>query len=58
MSAVSKPKELLELQMEKTRKLKQEKWLAGQRAPGAAMERKPSQSDHIIYWFSWGDVHG
>lgn len=29
-----------------------------QRAPGAAMERQPSQSDHIIYWFSWGDIYG
>lgn len=52
------PRSSLSYKIEKTWKLKQEKQLAGQRAPGAAMERKPSQSDHIIHWFSWGDIYG
>lgn len=57
-SAVPKPGSSLSYKVERTWKLKQEKQLRGQRAPGAARERQPGQSDHIIYWFSWEDIYG
>jgi hypothetical protein len=30
----------------------------GLRAPGAAVERRPGQGDHIIYWFPWEGIYG
>lgn len=43
---------------ERTWKLKQEKSKLGQRAPRAAMERRPGQGGHIIYGFARGDIYG
>lgn len=58
LSAVSKPKELLELQNGEDMEIETGEAASRPEGSWAAMERKPSQSDHIIYWFSWGDLYG
>lgn len=52
-------RELLELQSGEDMEIETgEAGSKSQRAPGPAGETQPRQSDHIIYWCSWGDIYG